>query len=454
MHFFADRRQLPIGQGGFHSTVLYRHGQRFSFVVDCGGDTHEHRQGLVNAFVESGKDHDILAISHLDWDHISGLSTLERAGVRFANVFLPHVDQQQYARWMILRLSFLNGETDGATLAEAVNTLGGLYGGRYGRPTIVIPGDDEGPPDRFLDEDGGNERYPDVSEFLSLSSRIALNSANSKKSFAAGRSITFERIDWLLRFYSREWICPSEVDVIWKLDVLQPLSKALNDLIAGCMTSDTQALMEPVVAELRAVIPAADANKAIKQVAGKGTTLRGPVSVKSLLGKLYASTVVLKDYNDASLCLYSGPSQRGWSSLAYWFIRRLAVGGASLPDHAPLASSRSRAVGWLHTGDVNLCDSTRLDDFVAHYAFELPLTSVLVLPHHGSRHSYGKSLAELDDLVTLMSDRPLFIANAQPDHKFGHPHAAVTARCVALGTVHIVDRRQKSLLLDSVRATY
>lgn len=107
-------------------------------------------------------------------------------------------------------------------------------------------------------------------------------------------------------------------------------------------------------------------------------------------------------------------------------------------------------MGWLHTGDANLVDATRLERFVQHYQVELPLTSVPVLPHHGSRHSYGSALAEFDGLVQTMATRPLFVAAAQPERRYGHPHAVVSARCHEYGTLHIVDRRPASILQESI----
>ncbi|WP_321912288.1 MBL fold metallo-hydrolase [Burkholderia cepacia] len=444
-YFHVNRVQYPIGQGGFHATSLHHSGRRFSMVVDCGGDTREHRQGLISAFAVGRKEHDILAISHLDWDHIGGIKALTQAGVRFANVFLPHVDEWEYARWMTVRLASIETETD-ALVAEAVDIMAGLYGGRYGRPVRVVSGDGGDLPQG---RPGENDRYPRVSDLLPQDLQVILSSMDAHCRFPAGHSIAFSYLDWILRFYTWEWKFPDAMAGIWESDELQPLSMALRDLVQGGLQDDSDELIDAVTDALRTKVSAAKANRLIKRF-GKGQISgRGEVTVKALLGKLYSAVPGLKDYNDASLCVYSGPAQRSLDMPHERFRRYQVIKKRDLSAPAERGNEATRAVGWLHTGDVNLSDAGRATNLVRHYIVELPVTSVLVLPHHGSRHSYSPTLEELDTLIDALAERPLFVATAQPDHKYGHPHAAVAARCLEGGCLHIVDRRPASILQES-----
>ncbi|GBH18443.1 hypothetical protein [Pseudomonas syringae] len=137
MAFFqVDRSQYPIGQGGFHSTVVHTSAnRRLSMVVDCGGADAEHRGVLISAFAERHSPHDILAISHFDDDHINGIEELHGAGVRFNSVFLPHVEVKDYLLWMTLRFSV--EDRNSYELSRLVQLGGRLYGGDFG-PVVLV----------------------------------------------------------------------------------------------------------------------------------------------------------------------------------------------------------------------------------------------------------------------------------------------------------------------------
>ncbi|AKJ68355.1 hypothetical protein ABW99_09135 [Pandoraea thiooxydans] len=450
--FHVDRVQYPVGQGGFHSMTIHIGSQRFSVVVDCGGGKEEHRKVYVDAFATGNKKHDVLAISHLDWDHIGGIGSLARSGVQFANVFLPHVDEHVYARWMTTRLAYAMSDIDVGEIGEAVDYLGGLYGGRYGRPVRVVPGDggDLPPGDEPPDRHETSREHPPVSGLLAEDIQEQLERITARQGFPAKRSLTFSFLDWVLRFYSWEWTCPDEITQIWKLPVLQQLADSLRALVRNGFQDDTTALIADVVDALKAKVSADDATSAIKHVRTGRVSKQKAMTIKTLLGKLYEASPTLENYNDASLCVYAGPSPRGVNVPHTGFVRRIETKGQRVNLHPDRAAVSLRAVGWMHTGDAHL-DAPRLGQFAEHYRIELPLTSVLVLPHHGSRRSYGPNLTEFDALAAEMPKRPLFVAAAQPDHqRYGHPHSAVVARCLDHGVLRIVDDRPGSLLEDSV----
>lgn len=426
--------------------------QRFSVVVDCGGGKKERRQVFIDAFATGNREHDVLAISHLDLDHIGGIGALTRSEVQFSNVFLPHVDEQVYARWMTTRLAYAVTDVDVETIGEAVDYLGGLYGGRYGRPVRVVQGDggDLPPGEEQPERREANREYPPVSDLLAEDIQQVLHSLTARQGFPAKRSLNFRYVDWVLRFYSWEWTCPDEVAQIWGLPVLKPLADALRALVRNGSQDGSAAYVDDVVDALKAKVSADDATTAIKQVRRGRVAKQKAMTIKTLLGELYDATANLKDYNDASLCVYAGPSPRGGNARHMGFVRRVEAKGRRLDLHPQRADVSHRAVGWMHTGDAHL-DATRLEQFTEHYRIELPLTSVLVLPHHGSRHSYGPDLTEFDALAAEMAERPYFVAAAQPDHqRYGHPHSAVVSRCLDHGVLRIVDDRAGSLLEDSV----
>jgi len=85
----------PIGQGAFYSeSHELGNGRTFNIIYDCGVVG---RKGLISArattllknFAKQNKEIDILFISHLDFDHVSGISELIKQKVKFKRIILP-----------------------------------------------------------------------------------------------------------------------------------------------------------------------------------------------------------------------------------------------------------------------------------------------------------------------------------------------------------------------------
>lgn len=428
------------------------HGRSLSMVVDCGGSTAKHRKLLAESFAARACSHDFLAISHLDSDHINGLDALKNAGVNFRTVFLPHVDIGNYLQWMTLKLSAR--VRAGSLLADFARVATLLYGGNFGQVVIVgSPDDDEGPEsDRA--SDGKKER----ADVLSNDAHQAIESAKASGSrLSCSTSLTFD-LDWLIRFYSREWKFPKEVSSIWNLQLLQDLRNVINkaggDLSSAEWTDFSLALKselnrraDPSLStELITLVPPTDHRAPALAKLGNAVTTTN-VSCKKLLSDLYGIFSSLHDYNDASLCVYSGPAERGIGARRQCFERRLHSG--VLAKGVPTRVT-TRAVGWIHTGDANLSDKDHLDDFLDHYFAETPLTSTLVLPHHGSRRSFDKHLNRLRELAAGLAKPTVFLAPAEPHGKFHHPDGDVVHACHHLGDLAIVDKDAISCYSESL----
>ena len=424
----AKRVQYPIGQGGFHHTLVFDGSERFSIVMDCGGGTKQHRRRLADCFVEaSGRNHDAIAISHLDKDHIDGIPILHDAGARFDAVFLPHVDVASYMQWMTLRLCG-SREVGAAEVGAALATTSGLYGGQFGTPIMIS----SGPPDTNRPMEEAIVRRGKMQDRLGELHALGNPVPNHEASVRSGT------LDWIFRFYALEWTMPTVAAAIWKVNALGPLKLAIDQLSQG---QPTAAQIAAIDNELKAKIAATDANLAMSSICGKSPFKTDP-SAKVLLGKLYEASPGLVDYNDASLCVYSGPSLANGQSPSTRFsvIRKSAM---------DLRSEKcTRCVGWLHTGDAQFGNLSSLNTFFAHFVAELPFLSTLVLPHHGSRHSYSTSLTELTAFSLAATNPLLFIAASEPLGRYHHPHIPVMRKCESLGRLVIVDSNFHSLHFD------
>lgn len=459
----VDRVQHPIGQGGFHSVALHSsHWHGFSMVVDCGGSNLAHRETLAKAFAEGRREHDFLAISHLDDDHINGLEELRKAGIVFRTVFLPHVDLSRYLKWMTLRIcanstceNDISAEDQAAeTISSFSHSSMGLYSGRYGEVVRVTPpnrdGSDRDPSGRDADTAVDLDRHRGP---LTKQSHHAISKgAQSGGGLSSSTSLTFE-LDWLIRFYSREWSCPKEVSGIWKIPALQGLRRVIDSIDSDFGHAEWAAFSSSLRDELKKKVDNTLWKSATSPV-GKASDLaklsteisNGEVSCKELLSRLYKLSGSLQDYNDASMCVYSGPADRGVAAPRKHFIRLQDVPTLkSLPRH----DNPNRRVGWMHTGDAAFKTKAKLEAFIQHYFGELPLTSVMVLPHHGSRMSFDAEMNYLHQLSACLARPTAFIAPANPGGPYHHPHPEVENVCKLLGELLIVDDRAASQYSDT-----
>jgi hypothetical protein len=441
--FSVNRTQYPIGQGGFHYTEIYDYWRELSFsvVYDCGGSDEEHRQKVINAFAAGvPKNHDLLVISHLDLDHINGLPQLKKAGQSFSHVILPHLkDKQKFFMWMAF-VALANGKKPEG-VKEGIETAINLYGGAYGKPVMITHDPDPNPQAAQEPRDKDKADNPaflllDLLEYPNLGDALS-----DRSSFAIGQ------FDWQLRFYSREWDCQL-ADDIWNLPVLIPLKKKISELVNSCVT-DSPKSVDDLVELLEEKVDKNKCTSALQTINEKSSANKD-MTIKSLIGRLYALTE-LKNYNSASLCMYSGPSERGNGIARFSFNRHVH----GLPVHetqrlAPVQNTRS--VGWLGTGDSHFPDQAAVDEFAKHFLTELPRVSTIMVPHHGSRHNYAKG-SDFSPLLSLIGRFSLgvrlFLVAAKRS-VYGHPHEEVAAVLRRADVLQIVDESALTQIDESI----
>jgi len=101
-----------VGQGLFYTGSLYD--GEYNFIYDCGST----RQSQVNSIVKNycknlSKNYvDFLAISHLHYDHLSGIDEL-RKHVSIRKVFLPYLFENRDLTYLtIWGAVYLNEDND------------------------------------------------------------------------------------------------------------------------------------------------------------------------------------------------------------------------------------------------------------------------------------------------------------------------------------------------------
>lgn len=449
LQFRVNRTQYPIGQGCFHHTsiCLMNEWPVFSVVYDCGGSNEEHRQEIIKAFAAGvPKNHDLLVISHLDLDHINGLPQLKMAGQSFSNVILPHIDKaarKKIFMWMAF-VALAKGQKP-EKVKDGIATAINLYGGAYGKPVMITHDPDSNPP---AAQESRNKDEVKKSDFpFPASTQRVLASAKAEDTLPDSASFAFTRIDWQLRFYSREWDCQL-ADDIWNLPVLKNLKDKISELVDSCLT-DSPKSVDGLAELLKEEVPQSVCDKALKDINSNSSASK-KMTIKSLIGELYALTE-LKNYNSASLCMYSGPRERGNGIARFSFNRH--VHGLPVYETQRLEPvQNTRSVGWLGTGDSHFPDQTAVDDFAKHFLTELPRVSTIVVPHHGSRHNYAKG-SDISPLMSLIGRFSLgvrlFVVAAKRS-VYGHPHEEVAAVLRRADVLQIVDESALTQIDESI----
>jgi hypothetical protein len=444
--FEVERWQLPTGQGGFHWSRISTAADEFNMIYDCGGATESHRRKLIEDYVPTKVNFDWLVISHLDDDHINGVSQLEDHEIKFSNVFLPHVNLPVTMFLMLVKLVAAASTTLTSNDLNSILVAGKLYAGAYGRVRIVTPRPTDAADlgaelPRLLPDD-----LPPVSDLIE--ERLGLNNEAPRMGWSHDRDVQLQDIDWKFRFFSQEWAIPWKINEIWNLPELQPLRDAIRNL-ALLGTNSGSTFKKGIIDALKTPVLAVDARRILAAYSISVASVKKDVSINALLKKLYAKIEDLQGYNSASLCLYAGPAAH-ISTRPQWFVRR-----HNLPALA-MCDQKQRNVGWMGTGDMHLHTTGALEDFVDHYRRELPLVTTLMLPHHGSRHNYDTKRVQLRGLLNTLQGfpRPLLIAASNPAHKkFGHPHTEVKTVCKRYGEVHNVNLERKAMFYESIIAS-
>jgi len=408
------RRQHPVGQGFFHSGDLYESnvGRQLLYVVDCGSKAKHRlsREKQIDDFVHgvgAGDVIDLLLVSHVHEDHISGIERLldSTTGLKVDTIMLPlttleerliafarsvdedgEASENAFYRRFVLSPEAALSELDPRQiiLVRSGSPDDGAPG-RTGEPLSPFPGD-EGDRDRetiktprdwklvgageFERRDGVPTSSGDVAQIVVLpdSAGIAVPGA----------------VDW-------EWLVAPYVDP----KVQSGITKFERKL-ARCLGTP--------VANLRTQL--------------NSVTYVQDLLVKHVAELTTAYKAVASDLNVTSMCVYSGPA-RSNSTREHWLIRS---------DYGWRPYSRPGRIGWLGTGDAALKEKIRLDPLLHHYGQHLDCVGTLTMPHHGSDANFHPAL--LDGV-----NPSLCVAAAAKYSNWRHPGTDVVQSVASRGVI-------------------
>lgn len=407
---FSSIRQLPIGQGGFLiGEVTDRRTEAFTYAFDCGSINREHfEQGLSLCSYDKI---DVLFVSHLDVDHISGIEALA-AQVQINTVILPCLDA------LHLTLIALEAISTGGLRLSVRSFLqdpAGWFADRGVKQILHIPrGDSAAEAEPFDPDDSGRDDIVSSGEDDGLRGPYTIRSkgAGPSKRIRAGAaqertlgeetSITAD-IGWAGG--SPCWLLVPYVHPFPEADIAA--FRTLAGKILPANFSD------------RAIASKVFTNKLLKLLADEDE--------RKALKRCY--NVLSGDHNRISLSLYAGPHPS--------YKRDRIISRTDENDLWPLIVSRHQLVGtpgsslknrggaWLCTGDADLNIRETRTQWLRRYKQLIQRVEVFVLPHHGSNNSIH------DEVIDRL--RGVVMVACAATGRAAHPHPLLIGRLRAAG---------------------
>jgi hypothetical protein len=415
------RRQHPIGQGNFHTasislkaTEQYPTEEKFNYVYDCGSGNSSALNREIGVFVHSNKKVDALFISHLDSDHVSGLDRLI-AGIEIDTVYLPYVDD------MLTLIELLEEDASvGLTgsLIEAALDPAGFFGRRGVRRVVrVRPG---GAPD---------------------SAGLILPDLPPEPKFGGGPITAKENPPTRSTMKGKKGylaeLCEMEKHTIIEI---YARGSALDWILVPHVTPASKEKKATFKQAIRIVLNLAKGQRLTKEILVEA--LSNATSRKGLK-KCYEEIIsggASRAHNRISMSLYSGP--KGLTpndNREHSFF----IEGKFSGDYWPCVVHHGK-VGWMGTGDAMLNLTIVRDAWKSAYSPLLSQVATLLLPHHGSRHSFHSELL-------LMPALSVCLASAADPSQYNHPSVEVIAQCIVTGKRFIhVSQDQRSGVTELV----
>lgn len=367
---YTHMMQHPVGRGGLFSGYVDTGYRSLRWIYDCGSFNRQNELISEISRVRYSGDVDILFISHLDNDHVSGIDELlqqfNNVGRPIRTVMLPYLDHD--ISLGIMAKSGANSPLSSVFIQMNQNTREWFISRGVKRIIYVDSNDDEDFV-RSIDEfeEGDDSQVQEIRLGRSI--------------FAFDQEIS-DDIDF-----------PTEFDTDVSVVISGKSSKNSFVLIPYTYRPKSH-LFEKFKDELKKVFGSATfetITSAAKEDAGR-----------KKLRRCYDK--IWKTHNLVSMSLYCGPVFKSAS-------KSLALCGDDfhqMTDHG----------GWMLTGDSNLSGKDRFDKFLRYYSHYIPNVSIFMLPHHGSCGSYHAAIPCSFESVRL------FYATANRGDRF-FPHNRV-----------------------------
>ncbi|WP_430616650.1 hypothetical protein IGJ66_002393 [Enterococcus sp. DIV0176] len=366
----------PVGQGLFYAGKI---GQAFNLVYDCGRGTHS----------TVGTDSDFALL-------ISNYKRHELINDTIDMLVVSHFDSD-HANGLFLLLSgktivkqlFIpySGIGDYLILFSLLYITGATS--RVEKISLVLE-------KTAVNDDESNSDDNSIGISLDLDSKYTEPDLIKKISIMPSSTVVSSQQQWLFKFYNMQKSKATISRIENEFDALLKINKCntIQDLL--------------------------------KLKEGLHPTKKTKHYMKTLIREIYKNSLkrLGKDsINKSSLCLYHKPIN---SDKAVCF------------DYpSSFCNENSENVGAMLTGDINLSDDVRANEFLRFFKNELSETYFMFLPHHGSYLNWN------DLLFNYLDKNTVFIVSAGKNNKYGHPSSTLISKLFKRGNLIGVATEQR-----------
>ena len=391
----VELKQHAVGQGGLFSGCLSLDNRRseIRWIYDCGSNQRDPLMREI-ASVSSSETIDLLFLSHLDSDHISGVDRLlNRYHVR--EVVLPYINDDDVLL-AVLAQDVVRGRLSGL-FVDAVSDLASWFG-NHGVKTLTFVrsrGDDAEGNDDLVFPDPDKDREDKSENLIKVGWTKEPIPSEEETTVSEGQG---KQTDPPAR---TQEVTPDAMLGFHESGVL------LNWVLVPYVHTPSKQRMKAFRDKLEKTFGKPLDKNAILNEA---RTEKGRKKIRKCYEKLW------RDHNLITMTLYSGtiPDTGYWKTRC---TRHFLYEGCLYGD---CLLKGDRESGWLLTGDADLGRKKRRKSFLDHYRQMHHCIKVLMMPHHGSRPSFSPLL-----LKAFPNLRIGYAAAGT--NSYGHPHCEVKA---------------------------
>jgi hypothetical protein len=436
MTLINRRHQRAVGQGFFHTAELEaQDGRKLRYVYDCGAMKKYETQ--CNARIDeylstvgAKAELDVLFISHIHFDHISGIERLldKTKGLTVDTIVMPLINVADrlfaYARAANEDPATINDAFFRELIANPANALG-----RLGPRQLLFVrrgSPDGGAPGSMGEDDDGPDRAPDTPRVWGGERVEGLY----WKLIGQGTGREYEQ-----RFTKSDGT--EAVTNVAEVDDTLAIATAGGE---SCVEWILAPFIDPIIQSKRNLFLSELASARGMPVSDLKSWLADTQNIAELLINGVADLtaaygVVANDFNLTSLCLYSGPKVKDGSTASMYH--------ASLGAY-PFGPAPLQEIGWLATGDAALSVKMRAAAFAKHYGMHIRNTGTLTVPHHGSDHNHNPELVK-------RIDASFHIVAADAFSTWRHPGSKMTQCVASMGRfLSVVTSNSKSEVKETI----
>ena len=436
MTLINHRHQRAVGQGFFHTAELIAEdGRLLRYVYDCGAmkKYETERNARIDEYLSAVGANgvlDILFISHIHFDHVSGIERLldKANGLHVDTIVMPLISVADrlfaYARATNNDPAAINDPFFRDLIVNPANALGRLGPRqilffRRGLPDGSAPGS--------VAEDGADPDEPPASPRVSGGER-----EGGLYWKLVGRGTGYENDQNLTASDGTEAV--THVAVVDDTLAMATISGE------RCLEWIMSPFIDPTIKLKEDLFLRELASARGMTVSDLKSWLADAANVLDLLltglpDLTVAYESVASDFNLTSLCLYSGPKTNESETEA---LHQARLGSYFI------GLTPCKEIGWLATGDAALNAKTRAKALLEHYGDHIKNTGTLTVPHHGSDHNHNSELVRRIGAF-------IHVAAADTYSKWRHPGNKIVQCVASMGRfVSVVTSSTKSEVEETV----